>query len=583
MTDDVLRVANCSGFYGDRLSGAKEMVEGGPIDVLTGDYLAELTMLILLKDKAKDAERGYARTFLRQLQQIARTCSERDIKIVVNAGGMNPSGLADASQRLLEAEGLDGKVAYIEGDDILDRLDELQAQGETLAHFDRGMPLSDLEDEVLSANVYLGGWGIVEALSRNADLVLCPRVTDAAVVVGPSAWRFGWQRTDWDQLAGAVVAGHIIECSAQATGGNYSFFHEIDSLERPGFPIAEMHADGSFVVTKHEGTDGEVSVGTVTAQLLYEVQNERYFNPDVVVRMDTIRLEQEGKDRVRVWGIRGEPAPDQLKVCMNYLGGYKNSMTFMLPGLDAAKKAEVAERAFWSHVGGEEQFEETKTTFRRGGEEGHENFALLTVAARDRDDQKVGRKFWNAAIEMALANYPGFQTVHSSRVAQAISIYWPALVGKDKIDETVVIGDERIAVPPAPAGEPVAIDLPERPEGTAASGTTRQAPLGAIAGARSGDKGGNANVGFWTRSAEAYLWLEEFLTEDKLRDLYPEAAALEVRRTLLPNFRAMNFVLVGLLGYGVAASLRPDPQAKMVGEEIRNRKVPIPESLLGHP
>ena len=434
-SDNVLRVANCSGFYGDRISGAKEMVEGGPIDVLTGDYLAELTMLILLKDKAKDAERGYARTFLRQLQQVARTCREKDIKIVVNAGGLNPSGLAEASQRIYDAEGLGGTVAYIEGDDILGRLDELQGTGETLAHFDRGMPLSDLEEDVLSANVYLGGWGIREALNRNADLVICPRVTDAAVVVGPSAWRFGWQRTDWDQLAGAVVAGHIIECSAQATGGNYSFFHEIDSLKRPGFPIAEMHADGSFVVTKHDGTDGEVSVGTVSAQLLYEVQNERYFNPDVVVRMDTLRLEQEGKDRVRVWGIKGEPAPRELKVCMNYMGGYKNSMTFMLPGLNIDEKAEVAETAFWSHVGGREQFDETMATLRRGGDEGHENFALLTISARDKDAEKVGRKFWNAGIEMALANYPGFQTVNSSRSAMGVSIYWPAKVSAEKVQE----------------------------------------------------------------------------------------------------------------------------------------------------
>jgi hypothetical protein len=363
---DQLRVANCSGFYGDRLSAAREMVEGGPIDVLTGDYLAELTMLILLKDKTRDAERGYARTFLRQLQDVAATCRERDIKIVVNAGGLNPSGLADASQRVFDATGHGGKVAYIEGDDLLPRLAELQAAGEELRHLDHGTPLSELEHEVLSANAYLGGFGIVTALEQGADLVICPRVTDAAVVVGPAAWRFGWARDDWDQLAGAVVAGHIIECGAQCTGGNYSFFTEIDSLARPGFPIAEMHADGSFVITKHPGTDGEVTVGTVTAQLLYEIQSERYANPDVVARFDTIRLEQQGPDRVLVSGIRGEPAPPSIKVCMNYLGGYKNSMTFILPGLDVDEKARVIEEGFWEHVGGREQFQESRVTLRRG-------------------------------------------------------------------------------------------------------------------------------------------------------------------------------------------------------------------------
>ena len=344
---DVLRIANCSGFYGDRISAAREMVEGGPIDVLTGDYLAELTMMILLKDKMKKAETGYAKTFLRQLQEVAKSCSERDIKIVVNAGGLNPAGLANAAKKIYADQGVSAEVAYIEGDNLLPRLQELQDSGEKLAHLDRGVPLSDLEAEVLSANAYLGGWGINQALQRGADLVIAPRVTDAAVVVGPAAWKFGWARDDWDQLAAAVVAGHIIECGTQCTGGNYSNFQEIKKMTRAGFPIAEMNADGSFVITKHPGTDGEVSVGTITAQLLYEIGPIRYANPDVIARFDTIQLEQEGPDRVRVSGIRGEPAPPTIKVCMNYLGGFKNSTTFVIPGVDTEAKAKLAEENFW--------------------------------------------------------------------------------------------------------------------------------------------------------------------------------------------------------------------------------------------
>lgn len=578
---DILRVANCSGFYGDRLSAAREMVEGGPIDVLTGDYLAELTMLILLKDKMKEADKGYARTFLRQFQEVARKCCERGIKIVVNAGGLNPGGMAETCRQIYDEQGLQAVVAHIEGDDLLPRLKELQAGGELLTHLDKGIPLSELKHQVLSANAYLGGWGIVEALKRGADLVICPRVTDAAVVVGPAAWKFGWARNDWDQLAGAVVAGHIIECGAQCTGGNYAFFREITSLRRPGFPVAEIYPDGSFVITKHEGTDGQVSVGTVKAQILYEIQSEGYANPDVVARFDTIRLEQQGPDRVLVSGIRGEPAPVKTKVCINYLGGYKNSLTFLLPGLDQKEKARIAEEAFWASVGGREQFEETMVTFRGTDDERSDTFAMLTIAARDPDEKNLSRKFWNAAVEMALANYPGFQIVNSSRTALAITVYWPALVSSEKIHERLLIGGEALTIPPPPRPESfVPIPAPEPPAGQIPSGPTREVPLGTLLGARSGDKGGNANVGFWALSPEAYLWMADFLTPERIKELYPEARCLEVERFELPNLLALNFIIHGLLGEGVSASLRPDPQAKMLAEELRGVSVPIPELLL---
>ncbi len=578
---DVLRVANCSGFYGDRLSAAREMVEGGPIDVLTGDYLAELTLMILLKDKLKQPEQGFARTFVRQLQEVAKTCSERGIKIVVNAGGLNPAGLARVAERIYEDAGIVASVAYIEGDDLLPRLQELQNQGEALAHLDRGGPLQDLEHEVLSANAYLGGFGIVEALKRGADLVVCPRVTDASVVVGPAVWKFGWMRDDWDRLAAAVVAGHIIECGTQCTGGNYSYFQEIPSMGRPGFPIAEMSADGSFVITKHPGTGGQVSVGTVTAQLLYEISGQRYANPDVVARFDTIRLEQEGPDRVRVSGIRGEPAPPTTKVCINYLGGYKNSLTLMIPGVDIEAKAKIAEEGFWGYVGGRDQFEETRVSVRRGAYDGADAFALMTIAVRDPDDKKLSRSFWNAAVEMGLANYPGYGMISSSRTATSITVYWPALVSSEQIEERVFVGDDVVPIPPPPRPKSCApVPEPAPPSGRPPSGPTREARLGTVLGARSGDKGGNANVGFWACTPEAYLWMAEFLTPERLKELYPEARDLRVERFDFPNILSVNFVVHGLLGEGVSASLRTDPQAKMLGEELRGMTVSIPESLL---
>ena len=582
---ETLRIANCSGFYGDRLSAAREMVEGGPIDVLTGDYLAELTLMILLKDKLRDEQLGYARTFLRQLEEVAASCCERDIKIVVNAGGLNPAGLARASMTLYEKLGLTATVAWIEGDDLLSHLPRLMQEGEELAHLDSGRALESLESEVMSANAYLGGYSTVEALRRGADLVICPRVTDAALVVGPAVWKFDWARDDWDKLASAVVAGHIIECGTQCTGGNYSFFNEIASMKRPGFPIAEMYEDGSFVITKHDGTDGEVSVGTVTAQLLYEIGAPRYENPDVVARFDTIALSQEGPDRVRVSGVRGEPAPARTKVCINYAGGYKNALTMLIPEPDVADKAELAEESFWGYVGGREQFAETRTTFRRGAVEDDEGFALLSMAARDADEKKVGRKFWNAGMEMALSNYPGFQLANSSRAASAITVYWPALVASECIDERVFIHNETIAVAPPP--RVAAFDAVASPKHSASNavreplgGEIRNIPLGRIVGARSGDKGGNANVGFWARTSEVYHWMVDYLTPARIRELYPEARDLRVERYELANLLSINFVIHGLLGEGVSASLRTDPQAKMLCEELRAKRVPVPRSVL---
>jgi hypothetical protein len=582
---EVLRIANCSGFYGDRLSAAREMVEGGPIDVLTGDYLAELTMMILLKDRLKDPGRGYARTFLQQLEEVAASCVERGIKIVVNAGGLNPAGMAAAARELYQKLGVKAVVAHLEGDDLMPKLDELQAKGVSLDHLDKGMPLSTLEGPVLSANAYLGGFGIVEALNRGADLVICPRVTDAALTLGPAAWKFGWARDDWDRLAAGVVAGHIIECGAQCTGGNYSFFQEVPGLEHPGFPIAEMRPDGSFVITKHPGTGGMVSVGTVTAQLLYEIAGPDYPNPDVTARFDTIRLAQEGPDRVLVSGIRGEPPPPTTKVCINHFGGFKNSMTFVLSGLDIEEKARLAEETLWRLVGGREKFAEASVTLRRGDRpdpaSNEEAFAHLNISVKDPDAEKVGRAFANKAIEMALASFPGFTMTAPPSRESRVAVYWPALVPSEEVAHCAVVGEERIPIPPPEI--PADWRAPTAPVlegGTFPQGPTRDVPLGTICGARSGDKGGNANVGVWVRSADEYRWLERFLSVSVIRNLLPETRPLEIGRFELPNLLALNFVVKGLLGDGVAASLRSDPQAKSLGEYLRAKVVPIPASLL---
>lgn len=585
MNDDVLRIANCSGFYGDRLSAAREMVEGGPIDVLTGDYLAELTMMILFKDRMKNPEFGFARTFLRQMEQVLGACIERGIKVVVNAGGLNPSGLAAEMRTLAARLGVQAKIAHIEGDDLLGQLPALQESGLELRHLDKGMPLSALKGQIVTANAYLGGWGIAEALKHGADVVICPRVTDAALVVGPSAWRFGWKRDDWDRLAGAIVAGHIIECGAQCTGGNYSFFNEVPDIDRIGFPIAEMHGDGSFVITKHAGTGGLVSVGTITAQLLYEIQGLRYLNPDATARFDSIRLSQEGDNRVRVSGIKGEPAPASTKVCINYLGGYKNSMTFLLAGLDIEAKAKLAEDTFWKLVGGKEQFAETATRLIRSDRAdprtNEDAFAYLQLTVKDPDANKVGRAFSNKVIEMALASYPGFSVTTPPTDGGPFGVYWPATIPSQRIEQVVVLDEQRLPIAPVlPPSTYAAVETPKIALPAVPGGPTERLPLGTLCGARSGDKGGNANVGLWVTSAAAYAWLADYLSIEKFRQLLPETENLRIERYELPNLLSLNFIVVGLLGDGVAASTRSDPQAKSFGEYVRAKLADIPRALL---
>lgn len=587
--DEVLRVANSSGFYGDRHDAPREMLEGGPIDVLTGDYLAELTMLILLRDRAKDASRGYARTFLRQMEACLGTALDRGVKIVTNAGGLNPGALADRLRELATELGVDPTIAHIEGDDLTPRLDDLQREGHVLAHLGDGRPFAQIERPPLTANAYLGSWGIADALTQGADVVVCPRVTDASLVVGPAAWHFGWGRGDWDELAGALVAGHVIECGAQATGGNYSFFREVPGLTHPGFPIAEVHRDGSSVITKHEGTGGLVSVGTVTAQLLYEIAGPRYVSPDVVARFDTIELSDQGTDRVRITGVRGEPAPDRLKVALNYVGGFRNQVSFVLTGLDIQAKAELVRTTLEERLDLTDLDEVDIRVVGRplpGAARNEDATAELRVTVKSSDADAVGRAFSRVPVELALASYPGFTMTRPPEDATPFGVYWPTLIPKAEITEVVVLdgAHHRRRVEQTIAGGDTSTHVVEAtttpsPPQRGGSGT-RNVPLGTIVGARSGDKGGDANLGVWVRREEQYAWLATFLTVERLRELVLEAEELDIRRHALPNLLSLNFVIEGLLGEGVSSSVRPDPQAKGLGEFLRARMVAIPEELL---
>jgi hypothetical protein len=596
MTDPI-RIANCSGFFGDRPSGALEMVEGGPIDVLTGDWLAELTMLILSRIRAKKPKGGYARTFVSQMEQVMGTCLDKGIKVVSNAGGLDPDGCADAVQEVADRLGLSPTIAYINGDDLMPRIVELAESG-ALSPFGAATELGD-PTRFLTANAYLGCFGIVDALTKGADIVITGRVTDAAVTCGPAAWHHGWQRTDLDQLAGGVVAGHIIECSAQVTGGNYSFFHEIEGRNdvgggaRFGFPWAEVAADGSCVIGKHDGTGGVVNVETVTSQLLYEIGGPEYLGPDVTARFDTIEVEQLERDRVRVFGTKGQAPPSTLKVAMNELGGYRNSFTVALTGLDIDDKAAFAEATFWDACPfGPDDFAfiENKVVHTNKPDPAtqEEATAIWKVTVKDPDERKVGRVFADAMVHTVLAGIPGMYGLGGGPgAASPFGVYRPATVPADLVPQHVHIKGTTTqidSVAPAAGSHRPGLAEPRSSRGSVRPGLGEprvDVALGTFVGTRSGDKGGDANLGVYARSDAGWEWLDAELTVERLQALLPETAALTVDRHRFANLRSLNFVIRGLLQEGVAASTRQDAQAKALGEWLRSRVVSVPASVVG--
>ncbi len=565
-----LVIGNCSGFYGDRFSAMREMLEGGDLDVLTGDYLAELTMLILGKDTMKDPSLGYARTFVRQVEDCLGLALEKGVKIVSNAGGLNPAGLADRLREVARGLGLDPAIAHVEGDDV------------------RGLSF----DGALTANAYLGGHGIAAALTAGADIVVTGRVTDASLVLGPAVAHHGWTPEQYDELAGAVVAGHVLECGAQATGGNFSGFAELDGSRPLGFPLAEISADGSSVITKHPGTGGGVTVDTVTAQLVYEIQSTRYLGPDVTVDLSSIVLDPAGPDRVAISGVRGEAPPDRLKVGVNELGGFRNTVELVLTGLDIeAKAAWVRDQltaaldpapaeVVWSPVAQPPLDAETEEAAS----------VLLRCTVKDPQPEPVGKPFTAAAVELALASYPGFTLTAPPGPATPYGVFRTAYVERSAVTQTVVHADghrEEIADPPnSPRPVEDASGTRPSPYPHPADTLTRKLPLGTFVHARSGDKGGDANLGLWIahdgspRYDERVSWLSKLITPTRVRELVPEAADLDVEVYLLPNLGGVNVLIRGLLGDGVAAGTRFDPQAKGLGEWVRSRLVSIEESLL---
>ena len=587
MENDFIKIANCSGFYGDKLSAAKELVDGGPIDVLTGDYLAELTMTILYSQKLQRGEdKGYVGTFLKQIKEIAKTCNEKNIKIVTNAGGLNPKSMASEIEKILIDQSIEMKVAYIDGDDLLPKMDSLMGEGEKFMNIDKNISLKDSGYSPLTSNIYLGAWGIKEALDHDADIVVCPRVTDAAVVIGPAAWKFNWKRNDYDALAGALAAGHIIECGCQATGGNYSFFKEVPSFDNVGYPIAEIFEDGSFNITKHPNTGGLVSKGTVTAQLLYEISSPAYINPDVISHFDTLKIEEIAKDKVHISGCRGSSPPKDHKVCINLAGGFRNGMEIILTGIDIEDKAKVFTDALFNSVGGQDQFEEVSIQLHRTDKENpitnEEAMASLVISVKSSNPDLVGRLFSAKIIELALANIPGFFAQSGPKSSGPVIVYWPALIDSKHVKEKVHIDGKEIEVLPTSQLDFEEIYYQREPFKIEEINVTDQLEIffGDLFGTRSGDKGGCANLGVWAKNKNTYSFLYNFLTVERIKELMPDLNKYKIERFELPNIYSLNFYIHDILQDGVSSNNRKDSQAKSLGEYLRAKKILAPKEIV---
>jgi hypothetical protein len=581
-----IRVGNCSGFYGDRASAMADMARAGGIDVLTGDYLAEVTMLILGKARAKDPTKGYAATFLQHLDAALEHLVVNGIRLVVNAGGLNPGGLAAATRDLIARHGHDLRVSHVDGDDVFPRLDALQHAGHPLAHLTSGEPLASWPHQPLTANAYLGGFGIARALDNGADIVITGRVTDAAVVVGAAAWWWNWTPHDYHALAGAVCAGHVIECGAQATGGNFSGFRSIADLTEPGFPIAEIAADGSSVITKNPGTGGAVTTDTVTAQLLYEIGDPAYLNPDVITHLDTATLTDLGDDRVEIHGVQGSPPPPTTKVAITAIGGWENSAVFALTGTDLDAKAALVERSVRHYADSVDGID--TVALDRIGRAQHDpdnqNAAteLLRIAVQG-TQSSAGRAFSSRIVELALSSYPGLYGLGPPQPGSPFGTYWPALLDQSMLEHTVHHHDGTTEiVAPNSANRVAGQATPHAPPAARPTwnGELVEISLGELVHARSGDKGGDANLGVWARHPAAREWLQSTLTVEELRRLLPETRQLTISRYELANLGALNFLLQGMLGTGATSSLRLDAQAKALGEWLRARSINVPRALV---
>jgi hypothetical protein len=592
----IVRIANASGYWGDDPEALHRQVTGGPLDYVTMDFLAEITMVILQRQRLRDPKAGYAYDFVEQLKTALPAIAERGVTVIVNAGGVNPTACAEAVEELCRSAGVELPIGLVTGDDLLPRLAELEAAGVRLDHMDGGRAYEEIRGNVVAANVYLGARPVAEALRQGARIVITGRTTDAALILAPLAYEFDWAWQDWNKMAAGIAAGHILECGAQATGGNYTDWQRIPSMLDVGYPIAEVQADGSFVVTKHPGTGGAVNRRTVTEQLLYEIGDPRaYLTPDVTADFTSLQLTEDGPDRVRVSPARGTPPPATLKVSMVYKHGYRAVGTALISGPHAVAKGERLAEMIWHRVGAD--FADRRTDFIGfnacwGGAvapETEPNEIVFRIGVADLDRARVER-FSKCVLGFALQGPPGLGIFGGRPDVQAAFGFWPALVPREMISGQVTIrqnGREEASEVPMRLGAAgtagdgqIAIEPAGEEEERVRSSRTSRVRLGTIAYARSGDKGDHANIGVAARSATAYDYLRENLTANRVRAFYQDLVRGTVVRHELPNLEAFNFVLHNALGGGGTLSLRVDHQGKTLAQGLLTMELDVPEDVL---
>ncbi|KAE8377931.1 hypothetical protein BDV26DRAFT_304669, partial [Aspergillus bertholletiae] len=594
-----IRIGNCSGAGGDGPDQLYRLATEGPLDAVFADYLAEVNIAWRALEKEEHPELGYEKGFLTHLsyKNAAEIIAQKGIKIVHDGGALNPYGLYKATKELLESKGLgDVKVAWVEGDNVTAEIQAAQKAGTTdqFPHLDiDGQNLSTLENRVVSANAYIGARGIVAALNAGAQIVISGRCCDASPVIGLASWWHGWSETEYDRLAGSLIAGHLTECGPYTTGGNFCGFKSIPNLVRVGYPIAEVYDDGSSVITIHTGSNGAVTVDTVKAQLVYEIQGPNYLNPDVVARLEDVRIDEEATNRVRVTGVKGGPPPPTTKLAVCSFGGYQAEMSTFAVGLDIKDKVELQRKQILDYLD-QSRFSTIAIDAYGSVPEDPKSQKETTVMIRHfvqaPTKEAIGH-FTEAFMFCAMQGYGGFHPNMDMRTLapKPYIRYFPArfqqsaLKVRAHVEGEPPIEVELVAKTESFDGQP-SYETSD-PADLQSFGPTRRAPLGSIVLARSGDKGGNANVGLWVRNADEWAWLRTFLSTQRFKELLGDDYQPEYRveRFELPHLHAVHFVTYGILQEGVSSSSIIDGFAKSFGEFVRARQVDIPVQFLDRP
>lgn len=592
-----IRIGNASGYWGDDLSALKRQLNGGPLDYITMDFLAEVTMSILQRQRKAAPDLGYAVDFVTQLEECLPLIVSKNVRVISNAGGINPIGMGRRIIELARKMKLDIKVGVVYGDDIVGQLYELSAAGERFVNMETGEDFYGVRSGITSANIYLGSEPVVKALDAGCHIVVTGRVTDTGITLAPMIHEFGWPMDDWDKMAAGVVAGHLIECGSQVSGGNITDWHEIKNFDNIGYPIIEMEESGEFVVTKHKKTGGAVSEKTVKEQLVYEMGDpSNYISPDGIARFDTIQIKEVGRDRVRVFGVKGKPEPDFLKVSMSYDDGWKASGEVLVSGPDTTRKAEIIASIFWNKL--KHKYESKRSEMIGSGSiwprsvaACESNEILLRFGVRDHDVNKI-RDFGKALSTLILSGPAGMAVTGQGRPKpKQVIAYWPALIHRSRVKAKVltittkreedfheITFPIRVHATADEAPPPQRQRPKKRP-----TGKLKEIRLQEICYARSGDKGDTCNIGVLARSPEIYDWLVDNLTTSTVKRFFEGITTGKVVRYQLDNLHALNFLLEQTLDGGGTRSLMIDPQGKTLAQALLQMRVKVPSSLLKLP